>query len=44
MEGAMPDGLSRNPFTNAEQTTLSNVLARSEVDEGLSLQRRRNLC
>lgn len=40
----MPDGSSRNPFTAADQLTLSDVSERLESDEHLSLQRRRNLC
>ena len=43
MEGIMPDGSYRNPFTTSEQTTLLRVLEQIESDECLPLQRRRNL-
>jgi integrase len=44
MEPPVTDKINRNPFTIADQMSLSDVLLRIEAEESLPLQRRRNLC
>jgi integrase len=44
MEAKMVNGSDRNPFTTAEQLSLQDVIERIDMDEGLAVQRRRNVC
>ncbi|MBT3358813.1 MAG: site-specific integrase [Rhodospirillales bacterium] len=40
----MVNGSDRNPFTTAEQLSLQDVIERIQKDDGLEVQRRRNVC
>ena len=40
----MTNGTDRNPFTTAEQLSLQDIIERIDMDEGLAVQRRRNVC